>query len=38
MVTFCVSNYSLAYTDLTGTGAIVLAKALQQNKSLEELK
>ena len=38
MITFCVSHYSLKDNGLTGTGAIVLAKALQQNKSLEELK
>ena len=33
-----VSHYSLGYNRLTGTGAIVLATALQHNKSLEELK
>ena len=38
MVNFLVSHYSLRDNGLTGTGAIVLAKALQQNKSLEEFK
>ena len=33
-----VSHYSLRYNRLTDTGAIVLATALQHNKSLEELK
>ena len=33
-----VSNYSLDNNQLTSTGAIVLARALQHNKSLEELK
>ena len=33
-----VSHYSLKDNQLTDTGAIVLATALQRNKSLEELK
>ena len=33
-----VSHYSLKNNQLTDTGAIALAGALQQNKSLEELK
>ena len=33
-----VSHYSLKHNQLTDTGAIVLATALQCNKSLEELK
>ena len=33
-----VSHYSLKDNQLTDTGAIVLATALQHNKSLEELK
>ena len=33
-----VSNYSLKDNQLTDTGAIALATALQRNKSLEELK
>ena len=33
-----MSHYSLGYNQLTGTGARVLATALQHNKSLEELK
>ena len=34
----CVSHCSLTHTGVTDTGAIALAKALLQNKSLEELK
>ena len=33
-----VSHYSLRLNQLTDTGAIALARALQHNKSLEELK
>ena len=33
-----VSYYSLRLNQLTDTGAIALARALQHNKSLEELK
>ena len=33
-----VSDYSLGGNQLTDTGAIALATALQHNKSLEELK
>ena len=33
-----IPHYSLRDNDLTGTGAITLAIALQDNKSLEELK
>ena len=33
-----VPHCSLKANDLTATGAIVLARALQENKSLEELK
>ena len=33
-----VSHYSLKDNQLTDTGAIALATALQHNKSLEELK
>ena len=31
-------HYNVYHNSLTSTGAIALAKALQQNKSLEELK
>ena len=31
-------NYSLRHNGLTATGAIALARALEHNKSLEELK
>ena len=39
-VTVCMHNlhYSVCYNSLTSTGAIALARALQQNKSLEEFK
>ena len=39
-VTVCMHNfhYSVYYNSLTSIGAIALARALQQNKSLEELK
>ena len=39
-VTVCMYHlhYSVYHNSLTSTGAIALAKALQQNKSLEELK
>ena len=39
-VTVCMHNlhYSVYHNSLTSTGAIALAKALQQNKSLRELK
>ena len=33
-----VSHYSLGHNQLTDTGAIALARALQHNKSLEELE
>ena len=33
-----IFHCSLYHSGLTSTGAIALAKALQQNKSLEELK
>ena len=38
MVTSYVSHCSLTHNGLTATGAIALATALQDNKSLEELK
>ena len=40
LLSACTYNlhYSVYYNSLTSTGAIALAKALQQNKSLEELK
>ena len=33
-----ISNCSLRHNPITGTGVIALAKALQHNKSLEELQ
>ena len=37
-VVVSVSHYSFGVNQLTDTGAIALATALQHNKSLEELK
>ena len=38
IVSDCFPHYSLGNNQLTDTGAIVLATALQHNKSLAELK
>ena len=35
---YVISHYSLYHNNLTDIGAIALANALQQNKSLEKLK
>ena len=35
---FVISHYSLYHSCLPDSGAIALARALQQNKSLEKLK
>ena len=38
LLSACITSTSVYYNSLTSTGAIALAGALQQNKSLEELK